>query len=110
MMLIKSKRVKNVLILLGLMAIIAASNYHGYRVGVTVGQEADIGIFGEALKRNNGCLRSKDLKCLKTVNKVLLIAFNSKLLALKEKGIFVRDMKSIDQYLTWSEATLANYK
>ena len=101
---------KNVLIVLGLIAIIAASNYHGYRVGVTVGQEADIGIFGEALKRNNECLNTKDLKCLKTANQVLLIAFKSKLLALKEKGIFVQDNQSIDQYLKWAEAALSNYE
>lgn len=110
MMLIKSKRIKTILIVLGSIALIAAANYHGYRVGVTAGQEADVGVLGEALKRNNECLSSKDLKCLRTTNQVLLIAFNSKLVALKEKGIFVRDIKAIDQYLTWSEATLANYK
>jgi len=109
-MLIKSKIMKNVLIVLGFIAIIAASNYHGYRVGITVGQEADINVLGEALKRNDECVSSKNIECLKTVNQVLIIAFKFKLLALKENGIFVRDMKTIDQYLAWSEATLAKYK
>ena len=109
-MLIKSKRLKKVLVVLGITAIIAASNYHGYRVGVTVGQETDIIILGEAIKKNYECLNSQDLKCLKTANQVLLFAFKAKLSALKEKGIFVRDMKSIDQYLNWSEATLLNFE
>jgi hypothetical protein len=91
-----------------IICIVAVSNYHGYRVGITVGQETDIVVFGEVLKRNSECINIQDLECLEITNQALVTVFNSKLSVLKEKGIFIENVKIIDEYLNWSKVTLSN--